>query len=213
MSHEATPTPASAAAAADHDSRTALRRAARQRRRALPSTERRITALAIARHLAASGWLRPNLRLAGYLALPEEIDVVAARAVAMRRGASVWLPRIESARAGRMVFAPTGGPLRRNAYGIAEPATAQRLATRWLHLVLVPLVAVDQAGTRLGMGGGYYDRAFAWRHLRRRWLGPRLVGVAHSSQCVERIPRLPHDVHLDALLTERGLIHFRKDPR
>jgi 5-formyltetrahydrofolate cyclo-ligase len=87
------------------------------------------------------------------------------------------------------------------------------LPARWLQVVLVPLVAVDDEGARLGMGGGFYDRAFAWRRLRHHWHGPRLVGVAHSTQRVARIPALPHDIHLDALLTERGLFHFRKDPR
>jgi 5-formyltetrahydrofolate cyclo-ligase len=201
--------PAPAAIAA----RAALRREARDRRRALSHPERRRAALAIAAHLAASGWLRPGLRLAGYLALPGEIDVSACLAVALRRGASVWLPRIDSVRAARMSFAPAGGPLRRNSYGIAEPATRRRIGARWLQLVLVPLVAVDDAGTRLGMGGGFYDRALAWRRLRRRWDGPRLVGIAHSTQCVGHVPPLAHDIRLDALLTERGPIHFRKHPR
>ncbi len=193
--------------------RAALRREARARRRALSPVERRVAALAIAGHLAASGWLRPGLRVAGYLATPEEINVSACLAIALRRGAEVWLPRLESARAGRMHFAPAAGPMRRNVYGIPEPTHARRIAARWMQLVLVPLVAIDTSGTRLGMGGGFYDRALAWRRLRRRWSGPRLVGIAHSSQCVARIPPLPHDIRLDALLTERGLTLFRKDPR
>ncbi len=194
-------------------SRTVLRREARARRRALPAAARRATALAVARHLAASGWLRSGLRIAGYLALPEEIDVSACLAAALRRGSRVWLPRIESARAGRMAFAPAGGALRRNAFGIPEPATPERLSSRWIPLVLVPLVAFDAHGTRLGMGGGFYDRAFAWRRLRSAWRGARLVGIAHSTQWVERIPPLPHDVRLDAVITEQGLSLFPQDPR
>lgn len=204
-----TPMPAQTPVAA----RAALRREARARRRRLSPAERRAAALAIAGQLAASGWLRPGLRVAGYLATPEEIDVSACLAIALRRGAEVWLPRLESARAGRMHFAPAAEPMRRNVYGIPEPTHARRIGARWLQLVLVPLVAIDASGTRLGMGGGFYDRALAWRRLRRRWSGPRLVGIAHSSQCVPLIPSLPHDIRLDALLTERGLTLFRKDPR
>lgn len=112
-----------------------------------------------------------------------------------------------------MSFAPAGGALRRNVFGIAEPSDPRRLDPRWLQLVLVPLVAVDSRGARLGMGGGFYDRALAFRRLRERWRGPRLVGVAHSCQRLDHLPSLPHDIHLDALLTEQGLLPFRKDPR
>jgi 5-formyltetrahydrofolate cyclo-ligase len=111
-----------------------------------------------------------------------------------------------------MVFAPARGQLRLNTYGIAEPATSARLSPRWLQLILVPLVAFDDAGTRLGMGGGYYDRALAWRRRRCTWPGPRLVGIAHSSQQVARLAALPHDVRLDAVITEQGLTRFRKHP-
>jgi 5-formyltetrahydrofolate cyclo-ligase len=190
-----------------------MRRDMRARRRALPAAQRTAASRAVARHLAASGWLRPGLRLAAYLALPEEIDVSACISLALRRGAALWLPRIEAAVSGRMVFAPAGGALRLNTYGIPEPATTARLDARWLQLVLVPLVAFDDRGARLGMGGGFYDRALAWRRQRTAWMGPRLVGVAHSSQRVGRIAALPHDVRLDAVITEQGLTCFRKDPR
>jgi len=193
--------------------RAVLRREARARRSALPPAERRTTSLAVARHLADTGWLRPGLRLAAYLALPDEIDVSACLSAALRRGCHAWLPRIESVRGSRMVFAPAGGGLRVNAFGIPEPATPERLSSRWMQLVLVPLVAFDDSGARLGMGGGFYDRAFAWRRLRKAWHGPRLVGIAHSTQRVGRIAALPHDVRLDAVITEQGLTRFRKDPR
>jgi 5-formyltetrahydrofolate cyclo-ligase len=190
-----------------------MRRELRARRRALPAAERAAASRAVARHLAASGWLHPGLRLAAYLALPEEIDVSACIGLALHRGAELWLPRIAAPGSGRMVFAPAGGALRLNTYGIAEPATTARLDARWMQLVLVPLVAFDADGARLGMGGGYYDRALAWRRWRTAWPGPRLVGIAHSSQQVGRIAALPHDVRLDAVITEQGLTHFRKDPR
>jgi 5-formyltetrahydrofolate cyclo-ligase len=206
--------PAAAAATGDAErGRAAMRRDLRARRRALPAAQRAAAALAVARHLAASGWLRPGLRLAAYLALPEAIDVSTCIALALRRGAALWLPRIEAPDSGRMVFAPAGGALRLNAYGIPEPATCARLDARWMQLVLVPLVAFDEHGARLGMGGGFYDRALAWRRWRSAWMGPRLVGIAHSSQRVGRIAALPHDVRLDAVITEQGLTRFRKDPR
>lgn len=107
-----------------------------------------------------------------------------------------------------MAFAPAWGPIRINRFGIPEPATSERLSARWLQLVLMPLVAWDLNGTRLGMGGGYYDRALAWRRLRVRWRGPLLVGIAHSTQQVDLIPALAHDIRLDAVITEHGVIRF-----
>ncbi len=196
---------------ADQDalaSRAARRHEARARRSALTFAERCATALAVSRHLGSSGWLRPGKRLAAYLALPEEIDVSPCIAMALRQGCGIWLPRIETASSARMSFAPAGGRLRRNVFGIPEPVTSQRLAARWMQIVLVPLVAFDDRGARLGMGGGYYDRALAWRRHRSAWHGPRLVGIAHSTQRVDHIAALAHDVGLDAVITEQGLTLF-----
>ena len=71
----------------------------------------------------------------------------------------------------------------------------------------MPLLGFDRYGTRLGYGGGYYDRTLA--HLQKR---PRLVGFAFARQEIDRIPRQPHDVPLDAIVTELGVRHFEKAP-
>jgi 5-formyltetrahydrofolate cyclo-ligase len=70
----------------------------------------------------------------------------------------------------------------------------------------VPLVGFDAHGMRLGAGGGFYDRAFAYRRWRRAWRGPRLVGVGYAFQQLPRIHSAQHDVHLDAVVTEKGVI-------
>jgi len=72
--------------------------------------------------------------------------------------------------------------------------------------VLVPLVAFDDAGNRLGMGAGYYDRSFAFR--RAAPSPPLLVGVGYEFQRVPALAAQPWDVPLDAVLTERGLQRF-----
>ncbi|MEO5343522.1 MAG: hypothetical protein H7842_09335, partial [Gammaproteobacteria bacterium SHHR-1] len=70
-------------------------------------------------------------------------------------------------------------------------------------LLLMPLVGFDDRLHRLGMGGGYYDRSFAF--LRRgRWHRPRLLGVAHECQRLTRLQPKPWDLAMDALVTERG---------
>ena len=76
-------------------------------------------------------------------------------------------------------------------------------------VILVPLLAFDRAGGRLGQGGGYYDRTLA--ALRGQGLAPPAVGFAYSGQEVPRLPREPHDQPLDGILTEAGYIAVRKD--
>ena len=107
-----------------------------------------------------------------------------------------------------------GLSLARNRFGIAEPARdAPTVAARFLDAVLLPLVAFDAAGTRLGSGAGYYDRCFAYRAARRTWHAPLLVGVAFASQEVAALQRQPWDVPLDAVVTEQGLRRFPGAPR
>lgn len=90
-----------------------------------------------------------------------------------------------------------------NRYGLAEPdsRTSAFIDRRTLDAVLVPLVAFDAKGHRIGMGGGYFDTTFADPRQR-----PLLIGLAHSLQQVEAVPTQPWDVPLDAVVTELGLL-------
>ena len=65
--------------------------------------------------------------------------------------------------------------------------------------MFLPLVGFDRSGVRLGTGGGYYDRAFAFRRWRQAWHAPRLVGLAYAFQEVEHIAPAAHDVRMDAV--------------
>ncbi len=107
-------------------------------------------------------------------------------------------------------FVP-GQPLQANRFGIPEPVPrpGHVINPRFLDLVMTPLVAFDDAGNRLGMGGGYYDRSFAFLRLRRHWHHPRLVGVAYEFQRVPSLPHQPWDVPLSGVVTEAGFHDFR----
>jgi 5-formyltetrahydrofolate cyclo-ligase len=100
--------------------------------------------------------------------------------------------------------------LRRNPIGIAEPSGHQQLGARWMNIILLPLVAFDRRGNRLGNGAGFYDRALAFRARRRHWRGPLLLGLAFSAQAVDHIDREPHDVPLDGVITENGPMLFAR---
>lgn len=198
--------PTDSLADAEQQQRALLRRAGRALRRSLPPARRRSAEQQAARHFLRLLQLRPASRVAGYLAAPDEFDPAPLLAAAHRRGSRLHVPRLSRVRAAGMGFTPLAPPLRRNRYGLLEPAAGPSLSLQYFNLVLIPLVAFDRRGFRLGMGGGYYDRALAFRHRRRRWRGPLLIGVAFGAQQVERIPDRSWDVRLDAVLTENGWI-------
>ena len=110
-------------------------------------------------------------------------------------------------------FAPyrAGAPLRRNRsrYPRTRVALTECLQAEELDLVLVPLVAFDSTGTRLGMGGGFYDRSFAFpRGANEMGRRPHPLGLGYEFQAVAELVRQPWDVPLDAVVTERALYQF-----
>ncbi len=161
-----------------------------------------------AAHLADQALrLRAGQRIALYAALPAELDSAPLLELARRRGCRIYLPRIDRRRTSRsMRFVELGGPLRQNRLGIGEPGGSATIAPRWLDLVFLPLLGFDACGLRLGAGGGFYDRAFAYRQLRSSWRKPRLVGFGYAFQQLERLTAAPHDVLMDAVVTDAGVI-------
>jgi 5-formyltetrahydrofolate cyclo-ligase len=103
----------------------------------------------------------------------------------------------------RLEFAPVAslGELRPGRYGVEEPPVerpAEAVAAE--DLVLVPGVAFDRNGNRLGRGGGHYDRTFPPGQP-----GPLLFGVAYALQVVSAVPHAPSDRRVDAIVTENGI--------
>jgi 5-formyltetrahydrofolate cyclo-ligase len=188
-----------------HD-RAALRQRLKKLRRAVPPAQRRMAALAVAHHVRQTLNLRPGLRIAVYAPLPAELDTAALVRVARRHHCRIYLPRLSDRRRHRMQFVEARGAMRRNHLGVMEPVHRRRLSAHDLDLVFVPLVGFDATGMRLGMGAGYYDRAFAFLRLRSHWFHPRLIGLAYSFQQVAHIEGAPHDVHLNRVITEQGPI-------
>ena len=186
--------------------RRSLRAALVARRRSVTPGERehaaRLVAANVQRFLKPmAGW-----RVAAYAALASELDSAPLLELLLRRDCEVFLPRIDRPRSARgMRFIPMQGALRRNRLGIDEPQGVRSIGARWLDLVLLPLVGFDARGVRLGTGGGFYDRAFAFRRFRSGWHAPRLVGVGYAFQQVSHIDAAAHDVLMDAVITEKGI--------
>jgi 5-formyltetrahydrofolate cyclo-ligase len=187
-----------------------LRASLRSRRQAIPAAERMRAAEAIVPPLLAFPELALPCYVAGYWAMGGELPL---HVLQLRLPAHcVWcLPCIQPDDSLR--FAPwrPGDPLGANRFGIPEPSLGPeaQLNALELSLVLMPLLGFSASGQRLGMGGGFYDRTFAFR--RDSAAPPRLVGVAYAVQEAPEWNAEPWDVHLDAVVTEHGLRHFDGD--
>ena len=90
----------------------------------------------------------------------------------------------------------------RNKYGIPEPRDGALIAPQNLDLVLVPGVAFDYEGNRIGMGGGYFDRTFSFLAARKKFFRPKLVGLAYHCQMFEKIPTNPWDLRVFCTFTD-----------
>ena len=188
-----------------------LRQRLRALRRALSPAEQRQAALAVARRLEDwPGWTGA-VRVAGYWACAGELDPAPLLERVWATGRSVYLPVLTGEYS--LHFAPylPGAPLRRNRFKIPEPDVSplEWLEPSRLDLVLTPLVAFDRTGTRLGMGGGFYDRAFAFlRDPAYRGHRPMLLGLGYEFQQTAELVRQAWDVPLDAAVTEAALYVF-----
>lgn len=188
-----------------------LRKTLRAARRAQPRAFRDQAAIAAAAALAGSAVARNARRIAAFAAVDAELDPGPFVAAARETGRQIFLP-VLGPRPGSLSFvrAEAGDLLEPNRYGIPEPRPGVTVHAQFLDLVLVPLVGFDDAGNRLGMGAGYYDRTFAFRRGRRLWFGPRLIGFAYECQRLDTLPEMPWDVPLDGVVTEEGVQMFTR---
>lgn len=180
----------------------------RQARNTLTPARQRAAGERLARVLNGHPLLWHCRRIGLYLPQDGELDPRPLADRLARRNKQLFLPAINPVRHGGKLlefvrWQPGTSLLRPNRFGIPEPAGCRTPA--WsLDLVLLPLVAFDRQGNRLGMGGGFYDRSFATRRSKPR--RPLLVGLAHAFQEVAELPVAEHDVALDGIATDAELI-------
>lgn len=187
-----------------------LRNSLRAQRVALTAHEQQRHARRLVEHIATHPLFIGAQHIGFYLAANGEADPALLMEQALARNANCYLPRLEGRHMHFHRF-NTGDVLLTNRFGINEPAvTRPAIETCNLDLVLVPLVAFDADGNRLGMGGGFYDRTFAFRLEAGNAQQPQLVGVAYGFQEVATLKRQPWDVPLDGVLTESGYRAFTR---
>ena len=185
-----------------------LRQQMRSQRRALSAREHRLASdMALDKILRHPVFLRAR-HIALFLPNDGDIDISELMPTAWAMHKHCYLPVLASP-GQRLVFAAMekDSRLELNRYGIPEPVTSRRQyrQPQQLDLVLTPLVAFDAQGNRIGMGGGYYDRSFAFLRRRQHWCKPRMLGVAHDFQRVNKLPRQPWDVPLHGVFTHQGV--------
>lgn len=158
--------------------------------------------------------IRNNRRIAVYLPVNGEMDPRPLMDRLWSMGKELYLPVLANFPERRLWFCAytPGEPLVSNRFGIPEPKNTplRRIRSVSLDLVLMPLVAFDANGHRLGMGGGYYDRSFSFIKRRRHWRKPRLVGLAYEFQRLPLIESESWDVPLDGVATERRIYHCKR---
>ncbi|VVO29038.1 5-formyltetrahydrofolate cyclo-ligase [Pseudomonas fluorescens] len=179
----------------------------RKARRALTPCEQREAAHGLYRQLAQHPLFRRARHISLYLPTDGEIDPRLLLRAAQRRGKITYLPVLSAWPRTKMVFQRIrpGEKFRPNRFRIPEPRfnTARQRKVWALDLVFLPLVGFDDAGGRLGMGGGFYDRSLAYLARRKTWRKPTLLGLAHECQKVDRLNQASWDVPLQGTVTDK----------
>lgn len=181
-----------------------LREAMLARRRTIPHAAMVRASESIARHFADHPILAFMPSFAGYLAIQGELDMRQIFAAMARFQKETSLPCVTEQKILQFRRWREGNPLIRHPMGMQEPEpTAPAMIPS---LVLVPLLAFDGDGYRLGYGGGYYDRTM--ERMRQFEVKPLFIGVAYSSQEIDQVPTNEQDMQLDGILTELGVSMF-----
>ena len=182
-----------------------MRQVNRKRRAELKPSQLQQAGEALAERILALDEYRDAQRVAVYFAVNGEISLEAVTEHALSTGKQVYLPNLDQA---SLRFSPYfhEQKMRINKFRLPEPDVddAEMLSPDEMDLVLAPLVVFDENRNRIGMGGGFYDRSFAFRKD-PQVTTPVLIGVAHESQKVDEILPESWDVRLDMVVTDRAI--------
>ena len=187
---------------ASHDE---LRQRNRKLRADLDASQLEAAADSLAERILALSEYQQAQRVATYFAVHGEIGLKPVIDHALGQGKQVYLPNLDQQ---ALRFSPYfhAQKMRINKFRLPEPDVddSEMLLPEELDLVLAPLVVFDANRNRIGMGGGFYDRSFAFRK-NPEYKVPVLIGVAHELQKVDQI--IPHawDVQLDMIVTDQAV--------
>ncbi len=185
-----------------------IRQQKREQRRQLSGSQQAQHAEQLSKHLLKQQTFINSRHIAAYLANDGEIDPAHLIEQAWNLGKQVYLP-VLSDHENSLLFAPfeKNSPMCRNQFGIDEPDCLPEhwLKAEHMDLILLPLVAFDEQGNRMGMGGGFYDRSL--ENIHQQGKKTQLIGLAHEIQKADQLEVQSWDIPLHAIATE---INFYK---
>ena len=188
--------------------RSQLRTTIRQRRNALSTDEQKKAGLALTESLSRHTKIQQASRIALYLTNDGELSTSSFIDWCWQNKKLVYLPVVHPFSTGNLLFLlyQPKTELINNAYGILEPKldVTKVCPLEQLDIICTPLVAFDDSGARLGMGGGFYDRSLA--HWQQTKLYP--IGLAHDCQLVTKVPVETWDIPLPEIITPSKRYRF-----
>lgn len=191
--------------------RAELRQILRTRRQQLTPAERAIASEKIANFVTQLPAVLTSNRIACYLSQECEVETKSIVQWLWLQRKTCYLPVITTAKSKELYFAPYDATthLIPNRYQILEPdiSITPPISASSLEVVLVPLVGFDKKGHRLGMGGGFYDRSFAFLREPNTLHKPLLVGLAFACQEVPELINESWDIPMQVIITENGLFY------
>lgn len=197
----------------DTDERSALRTELRKLRSALSPAQQAQASMLVLRNLMKLPEFVRARQIALYIANDGEIDPAAITEQLWKMGKHCYLPVLRPGKSREMWFIgyEPNSVLVTNRFGIPEPdhRNAHKIPPHLLDIVLMPLVGFDRQGSRLGMGGGFYDATFAFKQQKPGGK-PHLVGLAHSCQEVGSLANANWDIPVSAIVTEQECILVQK---
>ncbi|WP_105169199.1 5-formyltetrahydrofolate cyclo-ligase [Pseudoalteromonas sp. T1lg23B] len=185
-------------------SRSQIRKSIRNARKSLSNFEQEQAAKKININFFQHKKLPKNARIGLYLSNDGELDTSLLIQSLIKENHHVFLPIIHPFNGTTLLFQryEKNSPMTLNRYAILEPQlNCSHICPLYeLDYLLMPLVAFDKEGNRLGMGGGYYDKTLA-RYYREQMQKPELIGLAHDCQQVDKLPIQAWDVPLQQIIT------------
>ena len=151
-----------------------------------------------------SSWFQRSDNIACYLSTPDEVGTWQIIERALRMKKRIFAPIVKKNNVMQFQELRAKSVLRRNDYDLFEPRDGQLINANGLDVVITPLVAFDHLNNRIGMGGGYFDRTFAFLKHRHRYFHPKLIGVAFACQETARIFPNPWDIRLFSVISENS---------
>jgi 5-formyltetrahydrofolate cyclo-ligase len=187
-----------------------IRQSIRIKRKNLTAAEKDLAGKLLSEQLANQPIIAKQQHIACFLSFDGEISTHTIIQQIFQQKQFCYLPKLKPYKPNRLWFMPytPNSKMQANRFAIDEvdQLPNHAIAISKLDVVLLPLVAFDKQGNRLGMGGGFYDATFA--HLRKKQRRPLFIGLAYQAQLVKELPSDRWDLPLDGVCTEKNFYLF-----